>query len=200
MGGDQPRPDPADHDHDHRHQREPLGALERDDQPHEHERDRVRDQVLPARVDERRGEDAPQVVDVPGVDAVAVEVVRVERVDRLDHPHQHDHPRQQRDALELRLTLARTGGGRRGRWLGTVVLTRLSRIAGGCTGDEAPAKNRAPRPRPPAPPPRARAATARARTPRGCGRRRRGGRGRRRSAEYAARSGWRRWRRRAGSR
>ncbi len=49
-------------------------------------------QVLEARVDERRGQDPPEARDVAGVDAVTVEAVRVERVDRLDSHMNSDDP------------------------------------------------------------------------------------------------------------
>ena len=86
-GEDQPCPEPADHDHEAGHQRQPAGAVQRDDRAQEQERHRVVDQVLEARVDERRGQDPPETRDVAGVDAVAVEAVGVERVDDLDQPH-----------------------------------------------------------------------------------------------------------------
>ena len=109
-GDDQPRPEPADHDHDHGHQRQPARAVQRDERPHEQERDRVVDQVRrEVRVQERRGEDRPQVADVPRVDpAPAVQSLAVERVDPLDEPHERDDPDQQTEPLDR---LARASGG-----------------------------------------------------------------------------------------
>ena len=198
-GRDQPRPDAADNDHDRGHEREPLGALERDDQPHEHERDRVRDQVLPARVDERRGEDAPDVADVARAGSRrSSRWFESSVLISSTEPHEHDDPGQHRDAFELRLTS--TDPEARGRWLATVVLTPL-RIAGALARPiEGLAKNRPPPRPPPAPPRRAAqrrrkhellgrvgAAAARAEPVDG-------------QRDIAARSGWRRWRRRAGTR
>src|SRR5262249_31956042 len=60
---------------------------------------RVVEQMLEARVDERRGDDPPESTDIAGIDAVGVEPVRVERVDRLDEPHQHDDRCQQQQSL-----------------------------------------------------------------------------------------------------
>ena len=58
------------------------------------------DQVPEARVQERRGDDPPQVADVARLDPVGVELVVVERVDHLDDPHHRDDAGQQREALD----------------------------------------------------------------------------------------------------
>ena len=63
---------------------------------------------------ERRREDAPQAAEVARVDPVVVEIVAVERVDDLDHPHHRDDRQQQLDALALGLSLDQCAPGLHG--------------------------------------------------------------------------------------
>ena len=141
---------------------------------------------------ERRGEDPPQMVDVAGVDAVAVEAVGVERVDHLDQPHHRDDRRQQRSALDRparRRGHACASGS--ARWSGGRLALDQSAKDGRCSASTRDGQRHL-------------GALAQRRREhellRACGRRRRAGRGRRRSAGSCRRSGWRRWRRRGGPR
>ena len=95
---DQPGAEPAHERHDRGHRQQPPDPLQRDHDPHRDERDRVRDQVAEAGVQERRGDDPGQPVGLARLDAVLVEPMVVERVDDLGDPHQreqreqHAHP------------------------------------------------------------------------------------------------------------
>ena len=96
---------------------QPAGAAQGDDHAHEHERDRVVDQMREADMQKRGSKDRPHVVDVARVDAAGrIKLVVIDRVDRLDHPHHHDDRQQQDQALDRLTALERSARARGCPW------------------------------------------------------------------------------------
>jgi uncharacterized membrane protein YbhN (UPF0104 family) len=89
---DDPHAKAADDADDDRHERDPGQAAERDRCAHHGKRDRVRDQVSEADMQERCRGDLKQTGRGVRVDAVGVQrLPRKDEIDRLQHPHQRDH-------------------------------------------------------------------------------------------------------------
>jgi hypothetical protein len=90
-GGDEPGARSAHRRHDHRDEQHPGQAAERDQRAHREERDRVRDQVAEAHVQEGRGRDARRALVRARNDPVLVEVPAERGVEELGQPHQGHH-------------------------------------------------------------------------------------------------------------
>ena len=103
-------PSPLIRRHDHGHRDQPPRALQRDHEPHRHERDRVGEQVPEADVQERRGDHAVEPLDVARLDPVAVEPVVERHVHDLDHPHQRHERDQDQQRVAPRIVASRFAG------------------------------------------------------------------------------------------